>query len=379
MLWRECADVGMPRAVVVTKLDHARADYPGVLAAAQAKFGSTGDKVLPLYVPVMSGHRGHRAGRAAGLGRRGRERRRTRRADRGDHRGVRGRGADGPLPRRRARHRGRAARGPAPRHVARHLLPRRGGLLDERRGLRRAARPDGARLPGAQRAPESGHVHARGSGRRPGDLRPPRSPRRRDRQDHQRPVRRPGQPGAGLLGHPRPRQAGARVRPPHVVLRRRVRPRRPRRRRARRCALPPLRSVPPAREPRGVRRHRHRRTARARGDRGHALVGRGPAGAPAVVTADAAAAGGDRGGDEVRRGQALDRTVPAGRGGPVAAGRDGRGRARPAGALDDGRGARGRVARAAVGAVRRLGPADRGRGAACARRWPLPAPRSGGT
>ncbi len=55
LLWRECADVGMPRAVVVTKLDHARADYPGVLAAAQAEFGSTGDKVLPLYVPVMSG------------------------------------------------------------------------------------------------------------------------------------------------------------------------------------------------------------------------------------------------------------------------------------------------------------------------------------
>jgi elongation factor G len=55
MLWRECADVGMPRAVVVTKLDHARADYPGVLAAAQETFGSTGDKVLPLYVPVMSG------------------------------------------------------------------------------------------------------------------------------------------------------------------------------------------------------------------------------------------------------------------------------------------------------------------------------------
>jgi elongation factor G len=55
LLWRECAEVGMPRAVVVTKLDHARADYPGVLAAAQATFGSTGDKVLPLYVPVMSG------------------------------------------------------------------------------------------------------------------------------------------------------------------------------------------------------------------------------------------------------------------------------------------------------------------------------------
>ena len=54
-LWRECADVGMPRAVVVTKLDHARADYAGVLAAAQSTFGSAGDKVLPLVVPVMSG------------------------------------------------------------------------------------------------------------------------------------------------------------------------------------------------------------------------------------------------------------------------------------------------------------------------------------
>ena len=54
-LWRECAEVGMPRAVVVTKLDHARADYPGVLAEAQAAFGMAGDKVLPLDVPVTSG------------------------------------------------------------------------------------------------------------------------------------------------------------------------------------------------------------------------------------------------------------------------------------------------------------------------------------
>src|SRR5215212_9938678 len=48
-LWRECAEVGMPRAVAITKLDQARADYDGVLAAAKAAFG---DKVLPLYVPV---------------------------------------------------------------------------------------------------------------------------------------------------------------------------------------------------------------------------------------------------------------------------------------------------------------------------------------
>lgn len=51
-LWRECAEVEMPRAVVITKLDQARADYEGVLAASQAAFG---DKVLPLYVPVRSG------------------------------------------------------------------------------------------------------------------------------------------------------------------------------------------------------------------------------------------------------------------------------------------------------------------------------------
>ena len=54
-LWRECAEVGMPRAVVITKLDHSRADYAGVLAAAQAEFGAGGDKVLPLDDPVMSG------------------------------------------------------------------------------------------------------------------------------------------------------------------------------------------------------------------------------------------------------------------------------------------------------------------------------------
>ena len=51
-LWRECADVGMPRAVVITKLDQARADYDGVLRQAQEAFG---DKVLPLYVPQRSG------------------------------------------------------------------------------------------------------------------------------------------------------------------------------------------------------------------------------------------------------------------------------------------------------------------------------------
>jgi elongation factor G len=51
-LWRECAAVGMPRAVVVSKLDQARADYDGLLEEAQAAFG---ERVMPLYVPVRAG------------------------------------------------------------------------------------------------------------------------------------------------------------------------------------------------------------------------------------------------------------------------------------------------------------------------------------
>ncbi len=50
-LWMECSQVGMPRAVVITKLDHARANYDSALAEAQQTFG---DKVLPLYMPADS-------------------------------------------------------------------------------------------------------------------------------------------------------------------------------------------------------------------------------------------------------------------------------------------------------------------------------------
>ena len=51
-LWRECASVGMPRAVVITKLDQARADYEGLLMQAQDAFG---ERVMPLFVPVRDG------------------------------------------------------------------------------------------------------------------------------------------------------------------------------------------------------------------------------------------------------------------------------------------------------------------------------------
>jgi elongation factor G len=50
MLWEECASVGMPRAVVITKIDHQRADFAAALAACREAFG---DAVAPLYLPVV--------------------------------------------------------------------------------------------------------------------------------------------------------------------------------------------------------------------------------------------------------------------------------------------------------------------------------------
>jgi len=52
MLWEECAAVGMPRAVVVTKIDHQRADYDATVAACRQAFGGA---VAPLYLPVSDG------------------------------------------------------------------------------------------------------------------------------------------------------------------------------------------------------------------------------------------------------------------------------------------------------------------------------------
>ena len=49
LLWEECAAVGMPRAVVVTKLDKDRADFDDVVAICQRVFG---DGVLPVYLPM---------------------------------------------------------------------------------------------------------------------------------------------------------------------------------------------------------------------------------------------------------------------------------------------------------------------------------------
>jgi elongation factor G len=57
MLWDECAAVGTPRAVVITKIDHQRGDFEEALSACRAAFG---DSVAPLYLPVSDGQGGVR-------------------------------------------------------------------------------------------------------------------------------------------------------------------------------------------------------------------------------------------------------------------------------------------------------------------------------
>ncbi|GAA0317778.1 elongation factor G-like protein EF-G2 [Actinoallomurus spadix] len=60
MLWEECALVGMPRAVVITKIDQQRGDFDEVLTACQDAFG---DGVLPCYFPCEAGLIGLLTGR----------------------------------------------------------------------------------------------------------------------------------------------------------------------------------------------------------------------------------------------------------------------------------------------------------------------------
>jgi elongation factor G len=59
-LWQECAAVGMPRAVVVARTDHQRADVVAEMAACREAFGAG---VLPLYLPHPLGLVGVLTGR----------------------------------------------------------------------------------------------------------------------------------------------------------------------------------------------------------------------------------------------------------------------------------------------------------------------------
>jgi len=55
LLWDECASVGMPRAIVISRLDSPRADFPAAVAACQEAFGAG---VVPLHLPLPSGTEG---------------------------------------------------------------------------------------------------------------------------------------------------------------------------------------------------------------------------------------------------------------------------------------------------------------------------------
>ncbi|MFJ1555902.1 elongation factor G-like protein EF-G2 [Streptomyces mirabilis] len=53
MVWEECAAVGMPRAIVITHLESARADFDDMTRICAAAFGADDpDAVLPLYLPL---------------------------------------------------------------------------------------------------------------------------------------------------------------------------------------------------------------------------------------------------------------------------------------------------------------------------------------
>ncbi|MFE9174069.1 elongation factor G-like protein EF-G2 [Streptomyces kebangsaanensis] len=62
MVWEECAAVGMPRAIVITHLEAARADFEEMTRVCAEAFGADDpDAVLPLYLPLHGpqGHDGH--------------------------------------------------------------------------------------------------------------------------------------------------------------------------------------------------------------------------------------------------------------------------------------------------------------------------------
>ncbi|WP_027500078.1 elongation factor G-like protein EF-G2 [Rhodococcus sp. UNC363MFTsu5.1] len=53
-LWRECAAAGIPRAIVVAKLDVARSGFDDILTACHDAFGLGTDTLRPVYLPVFA-------------------------------------------------------------------------------------------------------------------------------------------------------------------------------------------------------------------------------------------------------------------------------------------------------------------------------------
>ena len=245
MLWDECAAVGTPRAVVITKIDHQRGDFDEALAACRGAFG---DSVAPLYLPVadsqgsVQGLIGLRPSAsmttqaAAGPTPTARPTRPTgwpRRAvaDRGDHPGERRRDPDGLLPVGCGARRQGPDRGPGDRRRPRQLLSGARLLSAAQIGMAELLEVITQAFPSPAEHPMPPVTTADGKPSRPA-LRSGRPAARRGRQDHVRPLRRPGQPGPGVLRHAAAGRRRARVRPRPG----RERARRPRRRRAGRRA-----------------------------------------------------------------------------------------------------------------------------------------------
>ena len=217
-LWEECAAVGMPRAVVITQLDRARADVDEAVRLCQRH--ARGGRLPDAPGRPRPGRRGARPGlaaRAADVDRRPERRPAPRRAHRGDHRGERGRDADGAVPGRRRAGQSRTwSPTSRPRSPAAHFHPvlcaapltrrRHRELLDllvagvpvpaRSTAARRSTRPDGAPAPSLACDPD-GPAGGRG------------------RQDDHRPLPRPGLAGPGLLRHPAARHPDPRLRARH--------------------------------------------------------------------------------------------------------------------------------------------------------------------
>ena len=65
ILWQECADVGMPRAVIITHIDQPRGDFDAAVENSQLVFG---EGVHTLYVPVPVSAAGGARGPSALIG-----------------------------------------------------------------------------------------------------------------------------------------------------------------------------------------------------------------------------------------------------------------------------------------------------------------------
>ena len=306
----------MPRAVVVTKLDHAARRLRRGAARRRRRRSAT--RCCRSTVPMPRRRRGHRRSTGCSAGDRD-ERPRAGALIEGDHRGVRGRDADGPLPRRRGGRRGRCWSRTWRRRSPRGTFhPGGAGLLDHRRRLRRAARPVVRGFPSPPEHPPPEVFTPAGAAAGTVDLRPRRPAGGRGGEDDQRPVRRAASAWSGSSPAPStPTQSRARLRPLLGVLRRGLRPRRTTTRTSG-SAPWPIRSAASRCRPTGWSRATSAPSAGCRrAETGDTLSGVDqPLVLQALVDARAAAAGRDRGRDQVRRGQALHRARPAGRRGP---------------------------------------------------------------